>query len=165
MSRGSREGCTAIAPVLRGVVLRRLPRGIEIVTRDRDARAERGDGHVLVRVVAGRHEHRAGNAMPLRRGGQRLPVIAARRRDETAGALLGRERCDEIEAAAQLERAERHGVLELDVHFGAERRDSSGCVTSGVGVRVRASSRRAATMSSKCTSPSRRSIVGVELHA
>ena len=75
-----------------------------------------------------RHEDRRRHAEVLRRVRDAEPVIAGRRRDDAASAHVGRQRREHVERAAQLERAGRLLVLELEVHVAAgDRRSARRC--------------------------------------
>jgi hypothetical protein len=81
-------------------------------------RAHRG---IFLRVVAARHVHRACDALALTGERDRLSVVAGARRDHAPAPLVSRQRRDEIEAAADLERARRVVVFVLDENVAAER--------------------------------------------
>jgi hypothetical protein len=78
-------------------------------------RAHRGE---LDRVRVLRHADRARDAEERARVGDRLAVVARRGRDQAAPPLLLAELRDEVDAAANLEGADRLVVLVLDPDLG-----------------------------------------------
>ena len=97
--------------VLQGLdVLARL---VEVPSMLDDRRAERSHRGVLVGVVAQGNHDRARHAFEPARERDRLAVIAGRRGNHAA-ALVGRQVGDEVQPAANLERAGRIVVLVLD---------------------------------------------------
>src|SRR5438552_1084815 len=77
---------------------------VEIPAELDDLRAERAHGAVLLRIVPGRHDDRAGDIFTLTRERNRLTVVAGGRRDDASPVDGGQAR-HEVEAAADLERA------------------------------------------------------------
>ena len=91
-----------------------LARLVEIAAALLHHGAERAHRRVLLGIVAGRHEHRAGGVILAARHADRLAVVARARGDDAASAFIGGQRGDEIQPAAHLERAGRIVILVLD---------------------------------------------------
>ena len=80
------------APLARGDALHHADGFVVVAPFLDDGRAERAHGGVLVRVVPRRHADGDAHAGQLAAEGDSLPVIARRRRDHAAAALIGVER-------------------------------------------------------------------------
>ena len=92
-----------------------LARRFEIRAMLDQPRTERAHRRVLLHAVAVRHDDRHGHAVALPGIGERLPVVAARRRDDAGDiGALARKTFDIDQAAAQLEGAGWRVVLVLD---------------------------------------------------
>ena len=114
-------GVVHVAPALaRGQRLDVLARLVEVASVLEHFGAERAHRGGLVGVVADRHDDAAANAVET--AGQRdgLTVIAGARADDAAPLLLVAHLRDEIQAAANLERAGRIVVLVLDPRRAAD---------------------------------------------
>ena len=105
--------------VLAGELLAVLSGGVEVPPVHDHLRSERAHRGELDRVgVLGDTDAR-GDAEQPRGEGDRLPVIARRRSDQPAPALLLAELRHEVDAAADLERSHRLVVLVLHPDLGA----------------------------------------------
>ena len=87
---------------------------------EHDLGAVAARGQELRHRHAQRHEDRRRDAELLRGEGHALRVVARRRGDDSARALLGRETRESVGRAADLEGAGALEVLELEVHRHAE---------------------------------------------
>ena len=106
--------------VLAGELLALLTGGVEVPPVHDQLRAERAHRGELDRVgVLGDADARA-DAEQARGEGDRLAVIARRRRDQPAPPLLLAELRHEVDAAADLERADGLVVLVLHPDLGAK---------------------------------------------
>jgi hypothetical protein len=125
-----------------------LARFVEVAAELDHGRAERANGRRLLGIVPHRHDHRARHALALAGEGDRLTVIAGGRGDD-ASTLVGREIGYQVQAAANLEGAGRVVVLVLDEDVETGPAWRSGCRISGVGLRVRYTTARAACTSAR----------------
>src|SRR5262245_21079740 len=117
VNASARAACTPITLAWLRSAVRTMPqplaRLVEVAAELDQLGAIRAHRRVLLRVVAERHDDRAGNAFALTGERDRLAVIAGGRGDHTAP-FVGAETRDQVDAAADLERPGRVVVLVFD---------------------------------------------------